>query len=346
MQFLVRLQRLLHEGSFVATYKFALLLALADVCVESGDDTGDTMTVATSALAERFIRYYWRQVVPYVTAGAAAHDGVLLQNTATQAAIVIAVQRAHDAHGGSLTRLRADAPAWASLRSFVATTIEKMPLWKLQRVGSNTLDFLYPNVGAGHAIALRPGIAFCFRRFHELVEDLVCAARTRFVRELPANGKKLGQTTDLGTFLFGSARGDLGVHRDILIEVQAGTCFYCDRPLRDEGQVDHFIPWSRYPVDLGHNFVLAHKGCNSSKGSRLAAVPHLERWCGRNAERGQQLTQAFDARGVTSNVVTSQRITQWAYAQDEVAEARVWLAERDELVALAPTWHGLLDAVA
>ncbi len=29
--------------------------------------------------------------------------------------------------------------------------------------------------------------------------------------------------------------------------------------------IDHFIPWSRYPIDLGHNFVLAHAGCNSAK---------------------------------------------------------------------------------
>ena len=44
-------------------------------------------------------------------------------------------------------------------------------------------------------------------------------------------------------------------------------------PSNDAGAVDHFIPWRRYPLDLGHNFVLAHSACNSSKGDRLAAVP-------------------------------------------------------------------------
>ena len=40
--FLTNLQRLLSEGSFVATYKYALLMALADIAVERGaeDDSG------------------------------------------------------------------------------------------------------------------------------------------------------------------------------------------------------------------------------------------------------------------------------------------------------------------
>jgi hypothetical protein len=36
IQFLVKLQRLLDEGLFVASYKFALLLALADLSIEAG----------------------------------------------------------------------------------------------------------------------------------------------------------------------------------------------------------------------------------------------------------------------------------------------------------------------
>ena len=36
--------------------------------------------------------------------------------------------------------------------------------------------------------------------------------------------------------------------------------------------VDHFISWSRYTTDLGHNFVLAHPGCNSQKSDYLAIL--------------------------------------------------------------------------
>ena len=44
----MRLQRLLHKGLFAATYKYALL-AIADVCVEEGDDAGGEQTITTGA---------------------------------------------------------------------------------------------------------------------------------------------------------------------------------------------------------------------------------------------------------------------------------------------------------
>jgi hypothetical protein len=46
--------------------------------------------------------------------------------------------------------------------------------------------------------------------------------------------------------------------------------------------VDHFIPWSRYRLDLGHNYALAHTRCNVDKSDRLAAFDRLKRWHGRN----------------------------------------------------------------
>ena len=50
VKFLRNIQRLLAEGLFTASYKFALLHALADLAVEKGDDTGapSTWTRGTS----------------------------------------------------------------------------------------------------------------------------------------------------------------------------------------------------------------------------------------------------------------------------------------------------------
>lgn len=67
IRFLVKLQRLLDEGLFVASYKFALLLSLADLSIEKGDDSGSPLTVSTDEIAEKFIQCYWRQAVPYAT---------------------------------------------------------------------------------------------------------------------------------------------------------------------------------------------------------------------------------------------------------------------------------------
>ena len=41
LAFLSKLQRLFAEGDFTATYKFALLIALADLAVERGRDDGE-----------------------------------------------------------------------------------------------------------------------------------------------------------------------------------------------------------------------------------------------------------------------------------------------------------------
>src|ERR1035441_7705296 len=66
VQFLLKIQRLLGEGLFTATYKFALLMALADLSVELGDDSGAALEIDVDRIAGKFIEYYWRQTLPYV----------------------------------------------------------------------------------------------------------------------------------------------------------------------------------------------------------------------------------------------------------------------------------------
>jgi hypothetical protein len=95
------------------------------------------------------------------------------------------------------------------------------------------------------------------------VGDLVRSAWVRFVRELRRNRPLLGDSADLSEFVFGSDRSVLAPFRDLLWDVQSGRCFYCERPIRAAAPaVDHFIPWSRYPMDLGQNLVLADERCN------------------------------------------------------------------------------------
>jgi hypothetical protein len=57
IQFMVNIQRLLDEGLFTASYKFALLLALADLSIEQGDDSGDPLDLTTYPIAEKFVQY-------------------------------------------------------------------------------------------------------------------------------------------------------------------------------------------------------------------------------------------------------------------------------------------------
>jgi 5-methylcytosine-specific restriction endonuclease McrA len=171
----------------------------------------------------------------------------------------------------------------------VDTVVCEMPLWKLQTVGDERLEFLYENLDQGNCITLKPGVAYCFRAFYELIRDWIQGAWLRFVQKLNANA--LGSATDLGAFLFGEERASLDAYRPIMLAVQKGVCLYCGRKMSGNTQVDHFVPWSRYPTDLGHNFVLAHDSCNNAKSDFLAAENHLAAWVRRNQENQVELRQ-------------------------------------------------------
>jgi hypothetical protein len=89
--FLGKIERLLSEGQFVATYKYALLLAIADLAIKLGSDDGSELDVPIRAIAEVFIELYWRQSAPYGSAVADGEYNTLLQNTGRQAAIFVAL---------------------------------------------------------------------------------------------------------------------------------------------------------------------------------------------------------------------------------------------------------------
>lgn len=342
VRFLLNIQRLLEEGNFVATYKHALLMSIADSCVELGDDSGDRLRLTTDQLAERVISYYWRQAVPYHSLDHTHTFAVIKQNTGRQAAILSVVRKAREEHGSSLNQLKNNLPNWTRLKRKVGHTIRIMPLWKLQTVGRQKLDFLYEaDANEGHEIILKEGVCFCFRVFYGLIHELVRSSWLRFVRRIDENRTLLGEASDLSSFMFGSNRVPLEVYRPILIEYQGDSCFYCLRPLTQQIDVDHFIPWSRYPVDFGHNFVLTHKTCNNQKADRLAATEHLERWCNRNAKYAKAMSDAFEGKGIIHNEPASCQITTWAYEQAQLSGSLVWRRD-NELVAISSQWRSIV----
>jgi 5-methylcytosine-specific restriction endonuclease McrA len=341
VQFLRDIQRLLAEGSFVASYKFALLHALADLAVLKGEDSGAPLDLATKDIAAKFVELYWRQCRPFQP-GPAASGLVLQQNTGKQASIIAQIVEAQEACGASLFRLRQVASnRWAQLVSEVDQVVRTMPLWKLQTVGEERLDFLYENLDRGSCIVLKPGVAYCLRAFYELLRDLIQGAWVRFVQKLNAN--RLGNLTDLGTFLFGQERASLEVYRPILLDVQRGVCLYCQKPLPKQSQIDHFIPWSRYTADLGHNFVLAHKKCNGAKSDYLAAEKHLAAWSERNRLHQEELDSRLREAALPSDRSASIQIAKWVYQQTEKANGQVWVAEK-VLQHLSSAWSRCLGA--
>ena len=339
LAFLRSLQRLLDEGSFVSSYKFALLHAIADLCLVKGDDSGAVVELSTADIAEQVVRLYWPQVTPFV---ASDRKKVLSQNTGRQAAIVSELTKHHYLYQGSLAELEKNRADWRRVRRKVEQTVRKMPLWKLQTVRSQRLEFLYENVHTGGTVRLEPGVAYCFRAFYPMVTDMIEGAWSHFVQR--RNPRLLGQVVDLRSFLFGSRRSSLAAYRPLLREVQRGRCFYCERNIKSRADIDHFIPWRLYSLDLGHNFVLAHQGCNSSKSDLLAAEEHLERWTERNRTRRDELQERFDQLKVVHDWHSTHEIARWAYGQAQEAGRQVWVGVRQDLRPLSDGWRSILSA--
>ena len=120
--FLRNIQRLLDEGQFVASYKFALLHALADLCVLRGDDSGAPLTLTHAEIAEKFIELYWQQCRPFEIGGQST--GIVLRRTPeNRRRSSPASSRRSRRSVASLFRLRQTAPdLWSSLVSSVSRT--------------------------------------------------------------------------------------------------------------------------------------------------------------------------------------------------------------------------------
>jgi len=334
VQFLLKIQRLLGEGLFTATYKYALLLALADLALELGDDSGEALELNTYKIGEKFVEYYWRQTLPFLG------KDVLLQNKGKAPVVVTLLLQARTKYGDHLADAKLDGPRWQRLVDRVAGNVRKMPLQFLQNIGRQSLPFLYdPPAGTAPTIIhLYPGVAYCLRRFHGLVTDLVQAAWVRWVHQ--QNLALIGDKTDLHEFLFGAERGQLSAIRNVLQDLQRGACFYCHREMRAQ-EVDHFVPWVLYPLDLGHNFVLAHPECNLAKRDLLASEEHLAAWVERNHAYGDALGHEYDRVRVMHDITSTKRIARWAYASASTTGGLTWKSKQD-LVVLTGEWDRLL----
>jgi len=341
--FLRKLQRLLDEGKFDATYKFALLQALADLSIESPDPGQGPLTLSLEQIAVKFVEYYWRQVVPY-RSDTVGLDGRLKHRPGAQAAVVTRVLVARQNFGGSLARAQGDTGFWKAFTQEVAGDVYAQPLWKLQTVAGESDEFLYRRADyAGRKITLLPGVASHFRSFYGLVTRLVRSSWVDQIRAIRANQPILGDSPDLDEFLFGTERQGLDPLRPILRETQRSRCFYCEREVRGAGEVDHFIPWSRYSTDLGHNFVLAHPDCNRRKSDFLAHPDHLAHWSERNTRFGPELSEQFREVGFQHDLGRSLLVAEWAYEQGEKSGAHVWLLNRN-YVPLTAEWRRILQS--
>ncbi len=334
--FAERVLALLDQGSFVATYKYAVLLALMDLCLEGTHRDGTAPDcVTTRQLAEKVVELYWPQT-------AAFRGRTLRQNSGRQAKILTDINafRASLADpSSSLDRARHAASArFERLVHKVEWTLVLMPLPRLQIVGGETDPLLYQigwnldvtrravveyqrsgTGGFDNRILLYPSVGDHLVALNGLLRPLVHRGWSAMVAQL--NGL---DESRLEAFLFGADRPALRAITPHLLELQEGRCFYCGGRVGRTAEVDHFIPWSRYPDNGIENLVAADRQCNAAKRDFLAAGEHVGRWVLRNHHAADTLAEIVRQRNWETHPADTLGVARGLYLHLK-PEARLWL---------------------
>jgi 5-methylcytosine-specific restriction endonuclease McrA len=338
-----KLLALLDYGSFTATYKYAVLLGMIDLCLEHAGKAGEAPTsLTTRQLAEKIVALYWPHSLPFAADDRAV---VLRQNTSGQAKILTLIRYFHEAESGfphaTLAQARFNAPErFARLVSDVEWKLIEMPLPRLQQLGATYDPFIY-QIGWDTSIrrpaAQGPDFDNRILLVEEAGEHLIRLAgllRPLIQRQWAAMvarvNREMIEDSRLEEFLFGTTRVQLRALRDPLYELQDGRCFYCGgwliRPV-----VDHFLPWSRYPDNGIENLVLADTGCNAAKRDFLASTEHVEHWTARlspNATTSQELREIAETLGWESHPLRTLSVARAVYLRLPL-DFRLWSREKE-----------------
>ena len=321
LNFLTKIQRLFNESDFSSTYKYALIISLADLAIEHGKDDGSRLEISNKTIAERFIELYWQQSSPYKTSKS-NESGILFQNNGVQAAIVKSIDAFREGSRFNSPSSAKGSREYERLVAAVAATVSKQPINYLQNIGGETLPFLYERNSS--SITLKNGVAYCLRRFQPLIQQLARNRWIDFIKRNVNNTPILGKKDDLNSFLFETSRKTLALVCEGLKKIYGNKCFYCNKasPKLD---VDHFIPFSLYPRDLIHNFVLACPNCNRSKSDALAAKIYLDRWVNLLSKHSNEILNIGEKVGIQANQETSLAIAEWAYGACSGGEILTWI---------------------
>ncbi len=315
LAFLKKIQRLFAEGDFTASYKYALLIAIADIAVESGRDDDQPLTISHRRLGEKFVELYWQQSAPF------RDGGVLIQNKGVQAAVISNISNFRSQTQAATVNAARSSVGFKSLLTKVTRIVVDKPVFHIQNLGGVRDQFLF-ELGSD-SINLLPGVAYCLRRFQPLVQQLARSHWVDHIKRNKQNSVLLGQDLDLESFLFETSRQSLVIVQTGLRKI-SNKCFYCGSSVT-EADVDHFIPHSLYPRDLAHNFVLAHPSCNRSKSDTLAAKAHLHRWLEFVQSNADNLSQIGHDAGIMADEGSMDSVARWGYANAVAGGGQGWV---------------------
>jgi len=254
---------LLDQGAFTATYKYAVLLAMMDLCLEKTSKDGlPPSMITTYQLAEKVIEIYWPHTAPFTR----QQENVLLQNTGakeSQAEVVRLIEKFRTDQGG-LANLssakRNNGEGYVRLVNNVEWKLIEMPLPRLQQFGKKLRPVLYSinwdktvklqavrayqkgeQSDFDNQINFQSGVAKNLIQLNSLLRPLIhrqWSTKVSQINQLPES--------HLETFLFGATRVGTERVRSPLEEFQNYRCFYCEGRIgtsaKQKPEVDHFIP--------------------------------------------------------------------------------------------------------
>jgi 5-methylcytosine-specific restriction endonuclease McrA len=321
IEFLKKIQTLFEDSFFQATYKYALLITLTDLAIEHGEDDGEELFLDKKWIGERFAELYWTQIQPFPSGVTGSVSGVLFHSDKNDHIKIVKdlLELSKEAKTNDFLAAQNNAH-WSSTLSDIAKTVWTYPIFHLQD-DSNQFLYEYPTLRNG--MVLKPGVAYCLRKFSEYIIQYARNGWIDHIKKTKRNQPILGIDNDLESFLFGSTRKKLTSLRDYLLNHQSGRCFYCNNAASSESDIDHFIPWKKYPRNLAQNLVLACPKCNRSKSDMLAAKIYLDKWLDKvltNDARSLEINKI----GFISDRECTYKVSSWAYTNGVESNSLAW----------------------
>lgn len=291
---------ILKVGAKDSTYKFALARALLELCNERDPDARGPYVIKYEKLAERFLRYYWRQECVFHIRQHYHGD--------REAAVISAISK----KWGSKTvrddfdRLdkddvrevtgRIERKVFGSERSKKSLVVPKFQKVKCGRYAEEVTMF-YTRDAKKRQITVRAAACDFFRRNYDILRNTVALEWARYLEG--ANGGLPGLIAKIESVQSTPPRNPTRIRKakNALLTPRS-RCFYCYCKLdRKNVELDHVIPWSFIFDDQLWNLVPACGACNARKSNFLPdprtykdLVARNEKCAGRNGRLSESLS--------------------------------------------------------
>jgi HNH endonuclease len=308
------IERVLSHGKRQTTYKLAVLRALVEHVTEqpAQEPRNGLHQIPVVDLARRVLAYFWRPVLQGVPQGRTGKEAIsrATRDLASSELTLRGIELSNPKAGLSLASWIEEAaelpkPVVAALLEIRRTLLEQ-PLRYLHNVpGSSVTVFSLFTVGGPGVLAdyeahrkaapgkrkltaaswtgllesERSSLLLSARAYEEISELrfwLRDAIVLRWARECEVFSA--GQVS-VETFDLEPLERDVGLMSKIkgLYEGLGLTrCLYSGKPLPSSWDLDHLLPWSRFPVNLFWNLVPSLPELNRGKGGKFDLLPEFE----------------------------------------------------------------------